>query len=151
MKKYITFACALVAGVLVGRYVLAPKTRVETKEIIKYVETKEEKKNEKKKRKVVVTETTRPDGTKESSSTTEEEDVIVTDTTTRKDFQSDKSSKKITGSDLSISLIAIRDIPQPQKPISYGVVMSVPVVGNLNVTGMVTSDKQVGLGVGISF
>jgi len=150
-KKYKVIAIVAIVALLVGRYVLQPKAEIQIKETIKYVEVFKEKKEEKKKVKTTIKERTNADGSKET--TTVITDDSSSSSQTNKDTKLD-SSKETTikkGSGLTLSLLAIKDIPSPLKPLSYGVVVSVPVFGNLNATGMFTTEKQVGLGLGISF
>lgn len=148
MKTYIYASAGILIGILVGRYILSPKT--ETKEVVKYITVYEEKKEEKKNKRTTIKEVVRNDGTKETTTVVDESSDTVTNSSNRTDFESSKV-KKVRTADLSVSLIAINNLPNPKKDFSYGAVVTVPVVGNLNATGMVTTDKQVGIGIGISF
>lgn len=151
INKYKTIAIVAIISTLIGRYVLQPKTKVETKEVVKYVTVYKEKKEEKKKKKTTITERVNPDGSKEVITVITEDDSTITDSSGGTKFESETTKVVKNGANLSLSLIAIKDLPQPNRAISYGVILSVPIAGNLNATGMVTSDKQVGLGIGISF
>jgi hypothetical protein len=151
INKYKTIAIVAIIGILVGRYVLQPKTKVETKEVIKYVEVYKEKKEEKKKKRTVITDRTNTDGSKETTTVISEDDSITTESSGSTRIESETTKIAKSGSDLSLSLLAIKDLPRPSRPLSYGVVISVPIAGNLNATGMVTTDKQIGLGIGITF
>jgi len=151
LKQYGLIGVVAILGILVGRYILTPKSTVQTKEVIKYVEVFKEKKEEKKNVKTVIKETVKKDGTKET--VTEITDNSTSNTQTNKDTKLDSEKSKVvkTGSGLTLSLLAVKDIPNPSKPLAYGAVISVPIIGNLNATGMVTTEKQVGIGLGITF
>jgi hypothetical protein len=151
LKQYGLIGLVAIAGILIGRYVIQPKTTVQTKEVVKYVEVFKEKKEEKKNVKTIIKEKTNVDGSKET--TTEITDNTTTIDQTNRDtkLESEKTKVVTTGSGLTLSLLAIKDIPNPNKAIAYGAVISVPIFGRLNATGLVTTDKQVGLGLGLSF
>ena len=149
--KYRNLAIVAVVSLLIGRYVLQPKTKVETKEVIKIVEVFKERKEEKKKVKTVITETVGKDGSKQTRTEIDEDNTSVTQTNKDTKVDSEKTRVEIKGSGISLSLLAIKDVPNSRKDLSYGAVISVPVFGSLNATGMVTTDKQVGLGLGITF
>lgn len=151
IKKYTTLIIVSIVSLAVGRYVLQPKTTVETKEVVKYVTVYKEKKEEKKKKKTTVTERTNPDGTKETTTVITEDDSVVTDSSGGTKIETESIKITSNTSRLSLSLLAIKDIPNPSKPIAYGAVISVPIVGSLNATGMVTTERQIGIGLGISF
>jgi hypothetical protein len=151
INKYKTIVVVAVISVLIGRYILQPETKVETKVVTEYVEVYVEKKEEKKKKTTTVTDRSNSDGSKETTTVIVEDSTSTTESSGSVKVQSETTKVAKSGSDLSLSLLAIKDIPNPSKPVSYGVVVSVPVIGNLNATGMVTTDKQIGLGIGIAF
>ena len=150
-KKYKLIAIVAIVALLVGRYVLQPKVKVKIVEKTVYVEVFKEKKEEKKKVKTTIEERINTDGSKETTTVITDDSTSTTQTNRDVKIDSEKSIVKSTGSGLSLSLLAIKDIPNPSEPISFGAVISVPVFGNLNATGMVTTEKQVGLGLGITF
>lgn len=150
IKKVTTIALSAIIGILIGRYILKPKVKTEVKEVIKYVEVYKEKKEEKKSKKTSITERTNKDGSKETSTVIVENDSSVTESSKETESSVVKTAKTTTGSGLTLSMLAIKDLDS-RNPISYGAVVSVPVVGNLNITGMATTEKQVGIGIGISF
>lgn len=147
LKQISYIVGAALFGILVGRYVVKPKTEVKTKEVIKYVEVFKEKKEEKKNVKVVVVE--KPDGTK----TTTTIDTSVTNTVTNNETKID--SKKETsvkaGSNLTLGALAIADATNFSSKLEYGVTAAVPVFGNLKAQALVTTDKKVGIGLAIDF
>lgn len=151
LNKYKNLIIVAIVSLLVGRYVLQPKTKVETKETIKYVEVFKEKKEEKKKVKTIVTEHVNKDGSKDIKTVIDENSDSITQTNKDSKLQSEKTRVETKGSGLSLSMLAIKDVGISTKPLYYGAVVSVPLIGNLNVTGMVTTEKQVGLGLGITF
>ena len=130
-----------ISGLLIGRYVLTPKPKVITKEVVKVVEV--EKKQTKKKK--VTTETVNSDGSS-TTQTTETEDTTtetVTDTTRTKDTKSK--------SGITLGMLAIKDTSNLSGPLHYGATLSVPLAGSLSVTGLATTSKQVGVGLAIEF
>lgn len=151
LKQYGLIGAAIILGILVGRYILQPKATVETKEVIKYVEVFKEKKEEKKNVKTVIKERTNADGSKETTTVITDNSTSTEQTNRDTKLDSDKSKVTKTGSGISLSLLAIKDIPNPSRAISYGAVVAVPIIGNLNATGMVTTDKQIGIGLGVTF
>jgi len=151
LKQFGLIGVVAVIGILVGRYVLQPKSKVETKEVVKYVEVFKEKKEEKKNVKTVITEKIHKDGTREITTVITDNSTSTEQTNRDTKLDSEKTKLVKTGAGLSLSLLAIKDIPNPSKGIAYGAVISVPIIGNLNATGMVTTEKQVGIGIGITF
>ena len=119
IKKYTTLAIVSIISFAVGRYVLQPKTTVETKEIIKYVTVYKEKKEEKKKKKTTVTERTNPDGTKEVITVITEDDSVITNSSGGTKIETESVKITSNASRLSLSLLAIKDIPNPSRPIAY--------------------------------
>lgn len=130
-----------ISGVLIGRYVITPKPKVITKEVVKIVEV--EKKQTKKKK--VTTEIVNPDGSS-STQTTEVEDTItetVTDTINTKD------TKPKLG--ITLGMLAIKDISKFSSPINYGATVGVPLMGSISVVGLATTSRQIGVGLSIEF
>lgn len=151
IKQYRNIIIVAIVALLVGRYVLQPKVKVKIVEKTVYVEVFKEKKEEKKKVKTTIKERTNTDGSKETTTVITDDSTSTTQTNRDIKLDSEKSTITSTGSGLSLSLLAIKDVPNPSKPLSFGAVISVPIVGNLNVTGLVTTEKHVGLGLGLSF
>ena len=138
MKKYlITGAVCFLIGAVTTRYMV--KANVETKiETVEIVKTKENTK---------VVKETKPDGT------IIKETVETDNSTEQTDKVSDASSTTVTkkGSGITLGLLAIKSVDALSKPFEYGATVAVPLIGNLNVTGLVTTDKKIGLGVSIGF
>lgn len=147
LKKYGLFGLIAIAGILIGRYVIQPKSEVRTKEVIKYVEVFKEKKSEKKNVKVVVV--TKPDGTTTTTTT----DTSTTDTVTNTETKIDSSKETIAkkGSGLTLGALAIANGQRFSDKLEYGVTAAIPVFGSLKAQALVTTDKRVGLGLAIEF
>jgi hypothetical protein len=144
MNQYlnkVTIITAIVA-LLVGRYVLTPKQK--TKEVVKIVTV--EKQHTDTKKKVVTREVKKKDGTIVKE-TVETENTVV-DTSKNSKTESSKTSE--TGSKVTLGALAIVDTTNIGKP-EYGVTIAVPLIGNLNVQGLVTTDRRVGVGLSIGF
>lgn len=147
MKRYLTYGIIGAVCLLIGRYVLQPKQEVKTVEIIKYVEKKEEQKKSNKKTKIV--ENKRPDGSSTTETTIIEDHASSTTTET----SSTKETSKIVSSKKGVSLgvLAIKDFPRFREKLDYGIVASVPLIGNLSVLTMADTTKRVGLGISLEF
>lgn len=147
LKKYGLFGLIAIVGILIGRYVIQPKSEVKTKEVIKYVEVFKEKKSEKKNVKVVVVE--KPDGTKTTTTT----DTSTTDTVTNNQTKVDSSKETVVkkGSGLTLGALAIANAERFSDKLEYGVTAAIPVFGSLKAQALVTTDKRVGLGLAIEF
>jgi hypothetical protein len=151
VKKYTTLLVVAISGVLVGRYVIQPKQEVKVREKIVYVEIFKEKKEEKKDTTTTITETVDKDGNKSTTTVIEDKSTSVTETTKDTKEKTDSSSVTKTGHRITLGMLAIKDLPNPIKPIAYGVTVAVPIFGNINATGLVTTEKQVGVGLAIHF
>lgn len=142
MKTYRTTIIVAISCLLIGRYVLTPKQQ--TKEVIKIVEV--EKQHIDIQKKVITREVKKKDGTIVKE-TVETENIIVD---TKKERKVDSSITKQSGSKLTLGLLAIVDASKIASP-EYGATVSLPLIGNLNVQGLVTTDKRVGVGLSIGF
>lgn len=144
MNQYINKVTIIVAVVclLIGRYILTPKQK--TKEVVKIVTV--EKQHTDTKKKVVTREVKKKDGTIVKE-TVETENTVV-DTSKNSKTESSKTSE--TGSKITLGALAIVSTAQFNKP-EYGVTVAVPLIGNLNVQGIVTTDRKVGVGLSIGF
>lgn len=134
-----------VSCLLIGRYVLTPKPKVVTKEVVKVVEV--EKKTVDTKKKKVTKETKGKDGTIVVETTETEDTRIDVDRSTKVD--SSKVSKS-GGTAITLGLLAIKDLDDLART-EYGAVAAVPLMGNLKVVGTASTDKKVGLGLAIDF
>ncbi len=127
-----------------GRFSKPAEVKIETKEVIKTVTVKEEAKE----KIVTVTKIVYKDGTIKEETKTEDRQASKTEENTSKVTESNTEVKRDVGLVLSaLAIVNVSDIKQRE----YGITVSKRVFGNLNVTGIVTSDKKVGVGLGLSF
>jgi hypothetical protein len=147
MKKYKNYVIVGLCCLLVGRYVLQPKATIEVKEVVKYVEKKQEATNIKKK--TVKKETTRPDGSSVTETTIIEDSSSNSSSTIAESKETSK--KQSSGKGVTIGVLAIKDIAEFRKSPDIGVLLSLPVIGNLSVTTMADSSKRIGLGFSLEF
>lgn len=147
LKKYGLFGLIVIAGILIGRYVIQPKSEVRTKEVVKYVEVFKEKKEEKKKIKIVVVQ--KPDGTTTTTTTDDSTITTTSNGTTKIDSSKEIIVKK--GSGLTLGALAIANGQRFSDKLEYGVTAAIPVFGSLKAQALVTTDKRVGLGLAIEF
>jgi hypothetical protein len=147
MSKFLNKTTIIVAisCLLVGRYVLTPKPKVITKEVIKVVEVEKKKVNTKKKK--VIKETKDRDGTVVVE-TTETEDTVI-DATRSTEVNSSRVSKR-GGAAITLGLLAQKALDDLART-DYGVVVVAPLIGNLKVVGTASTDRRVGLGLAIDF
>lgn len=143
MKKYGTFAIVALISFLAGKYLFP--TKPEVKEVVKTVTVEKivEKRNVVKNTKV----TEKPDGTKVTEVTETDKTVIVDNT-------SSKSEKKLEvkgSAKLTLGLLAIKDGSDFSSPTQFGTTVTVPLVGNLKMQALGTTDKRVGLGLALEF
>lgn len=150
LKKVLLSIGFVGIGVLIGRYIIKPQTKTKIKEVVKYVEIYKEKKEEKKNKKTTVTEVVRPDGTKETSTVIVENDVTTTESNRRSEGKTSIKTKIESGAKITLGMLALKDVDSNGQ-IYYGVTGYFPIVGNLSVTGLVTTEKQVGIGLALSF
>lgn len=130
-----------VSCLLIGKYVLSSKPKVVTKEVVKIVEV--EKKQTKKKK--ITTSTTNTDGSSTTQVTeTEDSSSVTTTEVASNSFTTSKSG-------LTLGLLAIKSDFNLYKPVEYGATVSFPIFANLNVMGLVTTSKQVGVGLSLDF
>ena len=134
-----------VSCLLIGRYVLTPKPKVVTKEVVKVVEV--EKKTVDTKKKKVTKETKGKDGTIVVETTETEDTKVDVNKSTKVD--SSKVSKS-GGTAITLGLLAIKDLDDLART-EYGAVAAVPLMGNLKVVGTASTNKTVGLGLAIDF
>jgi hypothetical protein len=125
----------------VGYFATPTKVKTKVKEVVKIV--KEEQKTKIVYREKIVY----PDGT------TVEKEQEREDTNTRESSESTKtaSSEVTKDTGLTLSALAIVDVADIKGQREYGVTVSKRVLGAINVTGLVTTDKKIGVGIGWSF
>lgn len=147
MKKYIVLAF-IIGGVL-GR-VLIPKVQVQ--EVIRYQKVSIEQKQQEKNKTVVIVETKNPDGssTKQTTINTNDKTNIKKEDNTIKDNVYNKTSSY---KGVAVGLFISKDMNKNilTNRTEYGIITSVPVIGNLSVTGLLTTDKKIGVGLSIEF
>lgn len=145
MEKFKQYKVSFIVGIialLVGRFVLQPYSQ--TKEIVKYVEV--EIKKERKRKVTTVKETTNTDG----SSTV--------DTTIEEDSSSDSQSTisysdevKFKKANITIGVLALKDIDKFSEKTNFGVVAASPLIGNLSIVGTLDTTKRIGVGLALEF
>lgn len=132
---------ALVLSFGLGYY--ATPNKIVTKEVIKTETVKVEGKT-----KVIYrNKITKPDGT------ITENEVEKEETNSREESKSVATSEKSITKDLGLVLsgLYIVDATNISDKREYGITVSKRVFGALNVTGVATTDKRIGLGLGWSF
>jgi len=147
MKKYINYGIVAIISLFVGRYVLQQKPKVQIKEVIKYVEKKQETTN--KKKKITKRETKNPDGSSTTETTITEDSSSSTNTSIASSKETEKtisSSKK-----MSFGVLAVTDIDKFRKKPDIGILVTVPLIGNLSVAATGDSSKRVGIGLSLEF
>lgn len=143
MKKSLSIPLvAAVVGLLVGRFALQPPVKIQTKEVVKYVERKQEDK----KKNVVIVEKRNKDGSVEKRTEIQEANKSVTDS--KLDSTKQQTVKK--GSGVTVGVLALKDLGAPAET-EYGVSVTVPVHGALKLQGFGTTGKQVGIGIAVEF
>lgn len=147
MKQYKNYIVIGICCLLVGRYILQPKQEVEIREVVKYVEKKEE--NTKTKKKIVKKETTKPDGSTTSETTIIEDNSSSSSSSVAQSKERYKKEK--TGRAISFGVLAIKDVAEFRKAPDIGIVLSMPLLGNLSVVTTADSSKRVGLGLSVEF
>lgn len=90
---------------------------------------------------------TKPDGT------VTEIEQSKTDTKTSENIDSSKSSVNTVKNDIGLNLgaLAVFDTNNLSNNREYAITVNKRVLGNFSVNAMVTTDKKVGVGIGISF
>jgi len=151
LKKYGLFGLIAIAGILIGRYVIQPKSEVRTKEVVKYVEVYKEKKEEKKKVKTIITEVINKDGTKTVTTVITDDSTSTTQTNNTTQIDSKKEVVVKKGSGLTLGALAIANGQRFSDKLEYGVTAAIPIFGSLKAQALVTTDKRVGLGLALEF
>jgi hypothetical protein len=141
IHKIILAAVALAISFGIGYY--ATPTKIKTETVVKTETVKVEGKT----RVVYRDKITKPDGT------IIEKEVEKEDTITREESKSVAESKSESLKDAGavISVLAIVDSRDIAGQREYGINVSKRVLGAVNITGLVTTDQRIGLGVGWSF
>ena len=139
--KIILASIALALSFGLGYF--ATPTKIETKEVVKTVVQKEEAKT-----KIVYRDrVTKPDGT------IIEKEVEKEESKSKEKSESEKIAETETTKDTGFTLSALVVVPinNIQSDKEYAITASKRVLGALNVTGMVTTERKIGIGLGWSF
>lgn len=128
-----------------GIFAKPSKVITQTKEVVKTVTVKEEAKT-----KVVYKyRIIHPDGTIEETETSKEDThTVVVD---KKDVTKESKNEVIRDSGLTLSALAIVDVSSISGHRDYGLHVTKRVLGNVNVGILATTDKKIGLSIGLSF
>lgn len=157
MRKriYLFIGTLLIVGIAfgAGRFSKASKTEIVTKEVIKEVIKEVVVKKEKKDQTIVTDRVIKPDGTVTEHTTTT--DNGQTDTTTEKEV--DKESTKVSSntttrdSGLTLEALFLNKLNDLSGEKVYGVKFSKRIFGNLRAGLVGTTDKKIGLTIGLDF
>jgi len=145
-KKVIIGALVLIALSFGAGYFATPnKIKIETKEVIKTVTVKEEAKV----KIVYKTKIVRVDGTVEETESSREESNTREKTDTSIVKESSKTTTKDIG--LTLSALAIVDSSDIKGDREYGIHVTKRVFSNITVGAMATTDKKLGISLGLTF
>lgn len=136
-----------------GRYSKPAKVEVVTKEVIKEVIKQDTTKDINKNKVVVIHKTIHPDGSVTTDTTITDRGTIDSHTTTDIAKEAIKTSSTTTTRDsgLTIEALALFKVCNLNCPPDYGVAVSKRVFGNLRVGVLGTTQKQIGVSVGLDF
>jgi len=145
-KMKVIIGLALTALVFsVGYFSKGASTVTEIKEVIKTVTVKEEAKT-----KIVYKDRiVYPDGTIKESERSEENTNTKEGTSTEASRTANTETKRDVG--LTLSALAMVNASDFQGHKDYGVHVTKRVLGNINVGVLATTDKKIGLSLGLSF
>ena len=139
--KILIGVAALAVSFGIGYY--ATPTKIKENVRIEYKDSKVEVKT-----KIVYRDKiTKPDGT------IIEKEVEKEDTNTEEKSEGSVATEKISVKDsgLVLGVLGIIDVDKPTDGVKYGLSVSKRVLGAVTVHGIVTTDKQIGAGIGWSF
>ena len=141
---------AIIAALLIGRFALQPKAKVETKIVEKVVEKIVEVEKKVVKTNTKIIEKKNKDGSSETVT------VISQDETSQKESQTDIKAEKTSihlesNRGVSVGIIAIEQLGNFKSTPEFGVTAAFPVFGSVSITALATLEKRVGLGVSIEF
>lgn len=147
IKKIINLTLVGIMGVVIGRFVIQPKTKIVEKEVIVFREKKEEKKDSK------ITTRTReekkPDGTIITDTTKTEETKTETKTDIKLAKEKSKSVQK--GSGVLIGAMIMDDLNDLKSKDHYGIMLAVPLAQRAYIFGTADMQKRVGIGLALEF
>jgi len=128
-----------------GRFSKPAVVKIETVEVVKTVTVKEAAKE----KIVTIIKTVYKDGT--TTETTKTEDREATKETSDTESTKVANSETIRDVGLTLSALAIVDATNIQGHRDYGINVSKRVFSNVSIDALVTTDKKIGLGIGLSF
>ena len=147
IKKIINFTLVGLLGIVIGRFIIQPKTKVVEKEVIVFREKKEEKKDSK------ITTRTReekkPDGTIITDTTKTEETKTETKTDIKLAKENSKSTQK--GSGVLIGAMIMDDLNDLKSKDHYGIMVAVPLAQRAYIFGTADMQKRIGIGLALEF
>jgi hypothetical protein len=147
--KFIWFGIALISiGVGIGRFSKPTKiiTKVEKKEVIKYVEKKQENKNVR----ITKKKTIKKDGEVIEEEVTEDKSETNTEISATSKKESKKEEKTINNAGITLSaLVLARDLSVNEY--EFGVGFSKRVFSNISLGIIATEKRAVGLTIGLDF
>ena len=140
---------AFVLGAILGRTVI-PKTEI--KEVVRYQKVIEQQKEQDKKKTVVIVEKKNTDGSSTKETTIKEDTQTNTKSDTKIVDKMD-NTKIQSNSQVTVGILALSEINKNilTKSPNYGIIIGVPVVNFVSVTGLLTTDKKIGIGLSIQF
>lgn len=147
--EYKWVALAFIIGA-VGARIFIPKTEV--KEVIKYQTVVQKQQDASKKKKVVIVEKKNSDGSSTKETTIDENSNSKTEVNI--DTKDSQDNLKVTSNaGITIGIIAIKPIEKNMltQNTNYGMITNVPIIDNLSVTGFLSTEKRIGLGLSIQF
>ena len=143
-------AIIAVVSLLVGRFVLQPKAKVEVHEKIKTVEVIKEIKVEVEKKKTRTEIVTKPDGTTVTviDETVDSSSNTITNSNISK--ESEKSTKSSSGVGVLIGALILKDLDKSSQN-NYGITVTAPIYNSLKIQAIGTTDKRIGIGLALEF
>ena len=143
-KKILIGLTAIGLSFGVGRFSKPAVVKIETVEVVKTVTVKEAAKE----KIVTIIKTVYKDGT--TTETTKTEDREATKETSDTESTKVANSETIRDVGLTLSALAIVDATNIQGHRDYGINVSKRVFSNVSIDALVTTDKKIGLGIGLS-
>lgn len=147
IKTLINFTIVGIIGILIGRFLIQPKTKIIEKEKIVYVDKKEEKKDSKITTRI--REEKKPDGTIVTDTTKTEE--TKTETKTEVAVQKEKTKETKKGSGFIIGAMIMDEIDNLSSRDHYGVLLAIPIAERAFIFSTVDFEKRMGVGLALEF
>ena len=141
---------AIIIALLIGRFALQPKAKIETKVVEKLVEKIVEVEKTNKKVNTKIVEKKNKDGSSETVT------VINEDTTIQKDSQTDIKMEKTavhteSNRGISLGIMALEQVGNFKPTPEFGITAAFPIFGSVSVTALATTEKRIGLGISVEF